>query len=87
MAKLKLTDAELRLLYGTHIVISRLVTPAGEFTLIHLDRPTPDIVRLRMKSFDPDEFFDCDCGICQLTREGAVVVFDETVFDDEEVPE
>jgi len=68
-------------MYGKNAVISR----KGQFTLVHLDRPSGDLLRDRTDSFDPDEFFKCDCSVCQLAREGGVVIFDDSVYDDEEI--
>ena len=77
-----LSDAEIAVLYGKHAVVSR----KGRFTLIHLDRPSRAIVRARTREFDPDRFFDPDCPVCQLMRQGGVVVFDETDYGiDEEI--
>ena len=44
-----------------------------------------ELVRARTESFDPDEFFQCDCRICQLTKEGGVVIFDDSGYEDEEI--
>ena len=68
-------------MYGKNAVISR----RGQFTLVHLDRPSGDLLRDRTDNFDPDEFFKCDCSVCQLAREGGVVIFDDSVYDDEEI--
>src|SRR5262249_41223373 len=58
---LMLSDNEILFLYGNDAVISR----KGRFTLVHLDRPSTDLVRVRTEMFDPEEFFRCDCRICQ----------------------
>ena len=76
-----LSDEEILFMYGKNAVISR----RGQFTLVHLDRPSGDLLRDRTDNFDPDEFFKCDCSVCQLAREGGVVVFDDSVYDDEEI--
>ena len=76
-----LSDDEILFLYGRNAVISR----KGRFTLVHLDRPSVDLVRSRTESFDPDEFFKCDCHICQITKSGGVVVFDDSPYEDEEI--
>ena len=76
-----LSDDEILFLYGKNAVISR----AGRFTLVHLDRPSAELVRVRTKTFDPDEFFRCDCRICQLSKEGGIVVFDDPAYDEEEI--
>jgi hypothetical protein len=76
-----LTDDEILFIYGKNAVISR----RGRFTLVHLDRPSAELVRVRTETFDPDEFFKCDCRICRITREGGVVVFDDSAYDEEEI--
>jgi hypothetical protein len=76
-----LSDEEIFFIYGKNVVISR----KDRFVLVHLDRPSADLVRDRTDNFDPDEFFHCDCRICRLTREGGVVVFDDSAYDDEEI--
>ena len=76
-----ISDEEIFFMYGKNAVISR----KGRFTLVHLDRPTTELVRVRTENFDPDEFFDCNCPICSLTKEGGIVVFDDSPFDEEEI--
>ena len=76
-----LSDEEILFMYGKNVVVSR----KGRFTFIHLDRPSADVVRARTEDFDPDEFFKCGCRVCQLTKEGGVVVFDDSAYDDEEI--
>ena len=76
-----LSDEEILFMYGKDAVISR----KGRFTLVHLDRPSAELIRSRTENFDPDEFFKCDCRICELTREGGVVVFDESAYDEEDI--
>jgi hypothetical protein len=75
------SDEEILLLYGKNAVISR----KGRFTFVHLDRPSVDLVRVRTETFDPDEFFKCGCKVCELTREGGVIVFDDSPYEDEEI--
>ena len=75
------SDEEILLIYGKNAVISR----RGRFTFVHLDRPSADLVRARTESFDPDDFFKCGCKVCELTREGGVVVFDDSPYEDEEI--
>ena len=75
-----LSDAEVRLLYGSSAVISR----KGTFVLVHLDRPSTALVRVRTREFDPDDYFDKDCPVCAIQREGGVIVFDEFSYDDDE---
>ena len=76
-----LSDEEILFMYGKNAVVSR----KGRFTLIHLDRPSIDLLRARTDNFDPDEFFKCDCRICQLAKEGGVVIFDDSAYDEEEI--
>ena len=75
------SDEEILLIYGKNAVISR----KGRFTFVHLDRPSANLVRARTENFDPDEFFKCGCKVCELTREGGVVVFDDSPYEDEEI--
>ena len=76
-----LTDEEILFLYGKNAVVSR----KGRFTLIHLDRPSSELLRVRTDSFDPEEFFHCDCRICAITKEGGIVVFDDSAYDEEDI--
>ena len=76
-----ISDEEIFFMYGKNAVISR----TGRFTLVHLDRPSIELVRVRTENFDPDEFFDCSCRICELTKEGGIVVFDDSPYDEEEI--
>ena len=76
-----LSNEEILFIYGKNAVISR----KGHFTLVHLDRPSTELVRSRTESFDPDVFFNCDCRICEITKNGGVVVFDDSPYEDEEI--
>jgi len=76
----RVSDAELRVLYGRDSVISRKT----QFTLVHLDNPSPEVVRQRRREFDPATFFCRDCPLCQLMKESGVIVFDESVIDGED---
>jgi hypothetical protein len=76
-----LSDEEILFMYGKNAVISR----KGRFTFVHLDRPSAELVRHRTETFDPDEFFKCDCRVCKLTREGGLVIFVDFAYDDEEI--
>jgi hypothetical protein len=76
-----LSDEEILFLYGRNAVISR----KGRFTFVHLDRPSPELVRHRTENFDAEPFFKCACHICELIKEGGVIVFDESPYDDEEI--
>ena len=75
------SDEEIFLMYGKNAVISR----KDQFTLVHLDRPSADLVRSRTVNFDPDEYFKCGCRICQLVKEGGVILFDDSPYDEEEI--
>jgi hypothetical protein len=76
-----LSDEEILFMYGQNAVISR----KGRFTLVHLDRPSAELVRARTESFDPSEFFDCDCRICELAKESGLVIFDDSAYEEEEI--
>jgi hypothetical protein len=75
------SDEEIFLMYGKNAVISR----KDQFTLVHLDRPSADLVRSRTVNFDPDEYFECGCRICQLVKEGGVILFDDSPYEEEEI--
>ena len=70
---------EIRALYGESAVVSR----KGTFTLVHLDRPSKATVRRRNREFDPTEFFCPDCPLCQLLKGSGIVVFDDSIFEEE----
>jgi hypothetical protein len=76
-----LSDEEILFMYGKNAVISR----KGRFTFVHLDHPSRDLVLARMEEFDPDEFFKCDCRVCELTKEGGIVIFDDSAYEDEDI--
>jgi hypothetical protein len=76
-----LSDDEILFLYGKNAVISR----TGRFTLVHLDRPSTELIRARTENFDPDEFFHCQCRICEIAKESGIVIFDDSAYDDEEI--
>jgi hypothetical protein len=75
------TDAEVRALYGNNAVISR----KARFTLVHLDNPSPEVIRQRRDDFDPATFFCGDCPLCGLMEESGVIVFDDSVIDRDDV--
>jgi hypothetical protein len=75
------SDEEIFLMYGKNAVISR----KDQFTLVHLDRPSADLVRSRTVNFDADEYFKCGCRICQLVKEGGVILFDDSPYEEEEI--
>ena len=75
-----LSNKEIRALYGDAVSVSR----KGSFTLVHLDKPSRSTIRKRTREFDPEDFFCPDCPLCQLLKEGGIVVFDDSVFDEDE---
>ena len=76
----RVSDAELRILYGRNAVISR----KARFTLVHLDNPSPEVVRQRRREFDPATYFCGDCPLCGLMKASGVIVFDDSVIDRED---
>ena len=75
-----LSDKEIRLRYGTAARISR----KGAFVLVHLDNPSPKLIRERTLEFDPEDYFFDDCPLCQMLKEGGVLVFDESLEEESE---
>ena len=75
-----LSNKNIRALYGKEAVISR----KGAFILVHLDRPSAATIRRRRREFDPRQVFCADCPLCQLLKESGVVVFDDSIFADED---
>jgi hypothetical protein len=75
-----LSDFEIRALYGENAVISR----KGRFSLVHLDSPSPAVIRRRCREFDPAKVFCADCPLCSLLKQSGVVVFNDSVLDGEE---
>jgi hypothetical protein len=76
-----LSDEEIHLMYGKNAVISR----SGSFTLVHLDRPSTELVRYRTDEFNPDDFFEDDCPLCQMLKSGGVIIFDDTFYEEDEI--
>ena len=76
-----LSDEEILFMYGKNAVISR----NDRCTFVHLDRPSADLVRVRTENFDPDEYFKCNCRICEITRESGVVIFDDSLYEVEDI--
>ena len=78
-----ISKKEILLLFGQNAIVSR----KGRFVLVHLDRPSIAVVRARTRDFDPEQFFDSGCPICQSQKDGGIVVFDDTLSDqpDEEI--
>jgi hypothetical protein len=72
-----ISNKEILLLFGQNAIISR----KGRFVLVHLDRPSRAVVRARTRDFNPDDFFDSECPICQTQKEGGIVVFDDGFLD------
>jgi hypothetical protein len=73
------TDEEIRFLYGKSAVITR----KDRFTFVHLDNPSEELAKQRTQEFDAETFFKCNCRVCQLTKEGGIVIFDETLYGEE----
>ena len=76
-----LSDEEVFLIYGRNVSVSR----KGNFTLVHLDRPSSELIRSRTEEFEPDNYFDDDCWLCRLQKDGGVVVFDDSAYEDEDI--
>jgi hypothetical protein len=76
-----LSDEEILFIYGRNAVISR----KGRFTLVHMDRPSAELVFHRTQAFDPEQFFKCGCEICQISKQGGIVVFDDSGYEEEEI--
>ena len=74
-----LSTKEVHRLYGKDAVVSR----SGSFLLVHLDKPSRELVRKRTREFNPDEYFCPDCPLCQMLKEGGVIVYDDFVLDEE----
>ena len=75
------SDEEIRLTYGKNVMITR----KGRFVLVHLDRPSAAVLSARTEEFDPEEFFLDECPLCQMAKEGGIVVFDDTEFEDDDI--
>jgi hypothetical protein len=75
-----LSNKEIRALYGSKAVVSR----KGAFVLVHLDSPSRSTIRRRRREFDPARFFCPDCPLCQLLKKSGVVVFDDSIFEDDD---
>jgi hypothetical protein len=75
-----LSKKQIRSLYGRDAVISR----KGSFTLVHLDHPSPGLIRKRRREFNPKEYFCADCPLCQLLKKSGVVVFDDSIFEEDD---
>ena len=78
-----LSNKEIRALYGPKAIIFR----KGAFVLVHLDEPSRATVRRRRSEFDPAEFFCPDCPLCEVLKESGIIVFDESIFDEETMSE
>lgn len=75
-----ISDKEIRLLYGKKTVISR----KGSFVLVHLDRPSARLIRERTEEFNPETFFCDHCPFCQVVKDSGVLVFDDSIFDEDD---
>ena len=67
-----LSDKEVRRRYGDEAVISR----SCGFVLVHLDQPVAELVRERTATFDPDDYFEPGCPMCDVQRAERLVIFD-----------
>jgi hypothetical protein len=72
-----LSKKEVRRLYGKDAVVSR----RGSYLLVHLDKPSPELVRQRTREFNPDSYFSPDCPLCEMLKEGGVVVYDDSMCE------
>ena len=79
-----MTDEELLLLYGKTVMIGRKKVGEREFVLVHLDSPARKVMRARAKGFDPETYFDKECGVCRWQMERGVIVFDERGYEEGE---
>jgi hypothetical protein len=78
-----ISDSELRLIYGKEIAISR----KGPFALVHLDRPSPELIRERTEEFDPETFFCEHCPFCQMVKDSGVLIFNDAIYEEDEIME
>ena len=78
-----ISDKELRLIYGKNISISR----KGAFALVHLDHPSAALIRERTEEFNPETFFYEHCPLCQMAKESGVLLFDDAIFEEDEIIE
>ena len=76
-----ISDKELRLIYGKDIAISR----KGLFALVHLDRPSQELIGERTEEFNPATFFCEQCPFCQMVKESGVLIFNDAVFEEDEI--
>lgn len=74
-------DEEIRDRYGSDVVISR----KGQFALVHMDAPSDDTVLTRTREFEPDDYFDAGCPLCEIQRSQRLAIFDTCPSDDEEI--
>ena len=74
-----LSKKEVRRIYGKDAVVSR----TGSFVLVHLDKPSPELVRKRTREFNPDEYFSPDCPLCEMLKEGGVIIYDDSPLEDD----
>jgi len=76
-----ISEKELRLVYGKDIAISR----KGSFVLVHLDRPSPGLIRERTEEFNPDTFFCDHCPFCQMVKDSGVLIFNDSILEEDEI--
>jgi hypothetical protein len=51
---------------------------------VHLDRPAASVLHERTLEYDPDTYFCDQCPFCQIVRESGVVIFNDTIFEEDE---
>ena len=78
-----ISDKEIRLLYGERTAISR----KGSFVLVHLDQPSARLIRERTEEFNPETFFCEHCPFCQIVKDSGVLVFDDSIFEEDDFME
>ncbi len=54
---------------GTYEIEEGWLTPMGDFNLVHLDCPSSEKIRDRVKEVMSEEQFDDDCPLCQMMKE------------------
>ena len=59
-------------------------TRKGAFVLVHLDAPSKSVVRQRTRRFNPDRYFFDDCPLCQMAKQGGVIVYDAPIVPEDD---
>jgi hypothetical protein len=75
-----LSNKEIRALYGQNAVISERIHSFWCTWIAVAGRSTK-----AKAEFDPVDFFCPDCPLCQILKESGIVVFDESIFDEETI--